>query len=435
MRQEKPTEFDQVYSPDYEAAQDFIKEHPDVPHAILHNVEYLAGFHARLGPRDFKLVRGLAHPRHPLEAHFIDIWSGVIGAEELTARGDAHNRSPVTLGLLAGFQEDLSEANVHYDQMLLRIRKEGSRDEVDPPDERSIQTISYYARELTRRYSVTKYHLYAIHTLAEECRAEAGRPLPTHGQLSASSAAQLARHCHDLAADNWFRMLRLENSRHLVPHLYDSALHHFKKDILPHLPDATWLQTIASEEFALVRLFLRKHGPYPVDESVAFYGIPDAKVADMESQVPVEAVGAIRKPSLANWGFGYDGIGKWYLFHKNDGRWEKPGKVEFPGGLPSELMELFAENGGALNWESTAAWRKQKTPRIEIEQSRHSLIPIISRMRKYIKTAIASAGRFDVFAIDDPLPLMDGSWIAAVQIGFAVQNDAENLVFKRKEDM
>jgi hypothetical protein len=100
-------------------------------------------------------------------------------------------------------------------------------------------------------------------------------------------------------------------------------------------------------------------------------------------------------------------------------------------------MKLFAENGGALNWDSTTAWRKQREPLKDLEKLRRSLTPILSRMRNDIVSAIVSAspGKFDVEAIDDPLPLIDGTWCAQVEIGFAVQNDAGRLEFKRKEDM
>lgn len=451
MGPKKPTEFDQVYPPDYEAAQELVKQRPDVlemsedlkqhpnvqvvAEVMKYRVEYLAGLHARLGPREFKLIHGLEHPRHPVEALFIDVRSGVISGTDLKARGEAIDHLPVTLEILAGFLEDLSEANVHYDQMLSRVRTEARRDESDPPDATDIQTICYYARELKRKYSVTKYHLHAIQTLAEECRAGAGRPLPMHGQLSASTAMQLARDYHDVASDHWFRLLRLEKSWQLDPHVYDPALHRFRKDILPQLPEAGWLQTTVSEEFALVRLFLRKHGPYSVDEAHAIYGTPPVAVGEVEPQVPIESVGAIRKPTLTNWAFGYDGTGKWYMFHKDDGRWEKPGQVTFQGGMPSELMLLLAEHGGRLDRPATIAWLGERQPLLSELRRRDSIKEGISRARNSIRVALGNVGKFDKASIPDPLPLFDETWIAAVEIGFAMQNDFGRLEFKRKEHM
>lgn len=435
MEQKNSAKFEQVYPLDYEAAQDLIQRHPDVPEGMFRNIDYLAGLHARIGPREFKLVCGVLQPRHPLEAHFIDLWKGAPDSEELTARGDALDRYPVTLTLLTAFQEDLSEATIHYGQMLSWIRNERDRNESAPSDEMSIQTISYFARELTRRYSVTKYQLHAIHTLAEECRAEAGRPIPTHGQLSAPSAMQLARECHDLAADHWFRLLRPQKSGRLEPHLYGQALRRFRNSILPQLPRATWLQTIVSEEFALLRLFLRKHGPFPVDEAHEIYGTPNNAVVELEPQVAVEAARTSRQPSLPNWACAYDGMGHWYLFHKSDGQWGKPGRIEFPAGLPSEIMKLFAEHGGRLDRAAAIAWLEQQQPRHSLERRSRSLTENISRARTSIRDAVAAAGKFDSENIPDPLPLLNGSWIAAVEIGFAVTNDAGRLDFKRKEDM
>ena len=71
MGQKKPTEFDQMYPPDYEAAQELVKQRPEVrevlkqhPNVLVvaevmkQRVESLAGLHARLGPREFKLANG-----------------------------------------------------------------------------------------------------------------------------------------------------------------------------------------------------------------------------------------------------------------------------------------------------------------------------------------------------------------------------------------
>ncbi|MEQ9588024.1 MAG: hypothetical protein RJS97_08730 [Parvibaculaceae bacterium] len=145
-----------------------------------------------------------------------------------------------------------------------------------------------------------------------------------------------------------------------------------------------------------------------------------------------------KKAVLRNWAFGYDAAGqKWYLFHRNKDRWERPSRAKIQGGRPEDFLKLFAENNGRLDRASVDAWMKTHAPRVRIDQRRKSVNVELCRLRRSLRRAIADAARFQTENMGNVLPFDEDRdvWIAEVEIGYALPDDSGCLEFKRKQDL
>jgi HEAT repeat protein len=159
--------------------------------------------------------------------------------------------------------------------------------------------------------------------------------------------------------------------------------------------------------------------------------IPDSQLEGTipESDAPRES-GRASRPRFEQWAVGLEDNKKWHVFHRMSGKWRACGPLTgLQGGLRAKLLKAFAEQGGALRKAEAIAVAGHTYSPLDDDKVMKAVSPELSHLRRILRQACKITN-----SNADPLP-WDGarrSWVAAIHIGYAVQEDGQRVGGERR---
>lgn len=435
MDDECSSVFTRVFSEDVAAARKALENHDPNDPRYDALVTFFAARHARIGPRQFAVAIGKQIARHSWEKTAADMRSTRISVEESRKQYEQIRREPISEKLLDALAEDLEDSVIHYDRLLMQsraayvayCRNQRFRSETDQ--------ASYHAREAVRPTSLLKEHVIEFGQFAADCRARKGMPTISLGKFSAFTAIQLVFSVTDRASGLWFECVDRQKKAGNILGQEDIAAWNFVTRYVPHLPASQELMALLGQECSLMRVMLQDHGmpqfladPPPPDES----GFSTASPVDAPPSGP-----GTKAPVLRNWAFGYDATSKtWWLFHRKEKRWDQRQKVRLPTGLGTRLMVELADGNGKIDKSRFVASLKISSSDRSLPELGRSVDQAMSRLRKGLKSAIAAASRCNESDIGDPIPLLNGCYVAEAEIGWAEPDEKQSgkMLFRLQDE-
>lgn len=129
-------------------------------------------------------------------------------------------------------------------------------------------------------------------------------------------------------------------------------------------------------------------------------------------------------PRWNQWAIGLETKEKWHLFKLVNGDWRPQRLLEVPRGRQDKLLCAFAKGGGLLAKVNALKLERANYSAGEVDKLMGRIKPEISNLRENIRGAIGVGE-----SRADPLPYEHSSqgWRAAIQIGYAVQEDGLHL--------
>jgi hypothetical protein len=115
------------------------------------------------------------------------------------------------------------------------------------------------------------------------------------------------------------------------------------------------------------------------------------------------------------------------------GQWQHRGQLKPPlsPGAEYDLFELFVKSGGGLKKDAAVkSFRKTVSSDEKAKIYQAQVKPVLSRIRTKLRESLG-LGKIDPIPWDKPTR----SYIARIQVGYAIQDDQGKLCFRRVEDM
>lgn len=438
--------FEHVYPPDLEAADRFLERKPPPPPMFTR--EKVAKTHARSGERYFGLLYEQRAPCHPGEEIYLLYATEQISKEEHDRLLDEYAAQPLSEKFLDILEHEIDERADHYSQ----LRKITAAMHFDQRDEYPAHIwepiAAYYAREILRPYTcfVRDQRANVLQTIID-MRKEAGLGPCQAGDYSDCCAFFLVLRVTEFAAMHWFGCMEIGN-RSQDSYYYNqptSAASLFFNNIEGVRPQPQNLLTLVYEEFTAIRLLLRKQAQPAPPLQVRIIEPVTVKPPEPEEQVagsPTTAndltgtgLPGEKLVDLTKWAVGQESLSRWWLFRKHKGVWRQQARVEIPSGDAESIMTLLANHGGAISLDEAIKALRGVHHGLAPEKVPRVVTDALAKAKSVIRNQIATAVKCSPNQVDNPIPNMPPGWRAKIEIGFAILDEQQRLVFRLQEEL
>ncbi|MBX3435692.1 MAG: hypothetical protein KF847_20435 [Pirellulales bacterium] len=410
-----------LYERDFTAADEVLQRWPCSPDTREDYRRKIAESHARLGNWNFRLHHGLRPPRTPLERLTVE---GEPTQEYWAPRIAEDERRPIDCQDLDALQEDLAELLGLYARFLELGRGLASVARRLPNPDRYRRTLDYLAREcqIDPVTSCTGKRYDRILALAEEVRLLRGGPTPKFGWITASTQIAIACRAPRVLSQLWRR-------------LRSGGFEIFGRTVASEYLPPDQLMAALDEEFAAVRLHLREHsevGQHPFSQPVSAPA-PTSAAANPGNEVQRAAPGPAKPVKFAKWAVAQETTGKWWLFRKIQGRWQRRGRVRIPKGNAERLMQLLVEGRGALSGQQAIERMRPFNDGRSARELRRCVTDALAKAKAAIRQSMARARRSaDWQGIPNPIPNDGAGWRALIEVGLAVPENGSHAFQPRR---
>lgn len=410
-------------------------------------LEQYARLHAEQGDARFRLMHGLREPRTVYEQAERDHYHGRITWDGFLTIVRAADKEPVNATMLRAYYEDVDWSIAYYHQLLVNASR------LQPPSSKSAE---YLLREMQRKGSLGVAKHRQITEFVEDARASRSLGVVEAGRARASHAALAAVQCMAFAAEFWLQCREIaERSRTDRNYVRQATVEELF--LQAGLPNAATLEALLREEAAVARQWLAQRdspaaaplvqNTFHVDgdgNSVA----PNITISAADAVAPQNESGAGNRPGqkkkpprpdarprLSNWAIGLDEQRRWLLFHQRSGRWEQSIEVKIPGGNPHDVLELLANEGGAMSRADVHRCLKKKYCDVPSRKLTRTCTYALQKAKAAVRQAIAEIGRFEFSNVPNPIPFDEPTWRAEIAIGFVVEDDDGRPVFRTRDEL
>lgn len=451
--------YEQVYPPDYEIVDEVIKKSSDKEEFLKWMTpEEIAKYHAQHGTEFFRLRFNLRAPRHEGEEIIMAYLSRHISKDEYESQIQEYVKKPLSLEFVEVLEREMERLADFYsqfrnipEQIVLDQHGKYPCSEWEP-------IASYYARELIRGFTCFVRD-QRTHLLPElnDLRSEAGLGICRVGDRTNNTAYLLFLDVTSTLAKVWLGCVdTAEKSRVDPRYLYQTtASELFAEVCKDKYPLPQDLMTVFYEELDAVKMQLRKKQQKPTVMAVSVVSPVDVNILntdepssdpDDSGQTPGQlqpdsstqdkkSNRGTKTPRLSDWAVATEGNNVWWLFQKYQTQWQQSCRIEIPSGHAESLMQLLAQNEGAISKdEARKALFSDRTGQSFQKQSR-AITYALAKAKSAIRKKIADIGRYQLNDVDNPIPQVNPGWRAKIEIGYAIKSDEGRLEFRLRSQM
>lgn len=426
-----------LFQEDYEAAERILakKQIVEEEYRTLTR-ELLAKQHAIWGPRQFEIIHHETTPQVSCDDLLLAVIANYDNPDQIELLDENYSKNSISVDILDGLILETKKRLNAYDQFLLLIAKAYTmKNDIESHSDMDAR-CEYLVREMCRRSLVlTSRNNQREKVMNEilELRYEAGREICSAGDFSANSAYLLISHVTDNVAMWWKNCqndLDNENSPYF-DEFASSVSWIFFKWHFAELPISQDLTVLMHDEVQVIKRILRNRPP--------LHQSPENNFSDSSNHITaIQGEGAQTSNNktiiMKDYAVGCEAKGVWWLFSNFKGEWRQRCSVTIPTGHAEILMQLLADGGGSMD-ESDARSRIQKNSGTGLFKKTRSVTNALSKAKKNIREAISKSAKISLTNVPNPIPNVPKGWIASINIGYAVQNDHQQLEFRLKEDI
>lgn len=405
--------------------------------------------HAQVSDHLFRLLYELRPPRNCREVWYLQLMSEEIDHQEFARLCAEHERQPLDLELIDSFYEELHERLGWLIKFWQAVFARSGDYELGRGPTVSAAQRDRYLREVTGPGSLAYSQIDAMVKLILQVRIRHNLGQTEWGEYSDACAHLLLATVRDMTRNRW-KAIRDEVVQRLTA---NSALafHPFEVYMKREWTGPAFfkLSGILRQEAAAVRLAFSSpslHADSATEIKVVNHvhleptpitinNFMQTQVQESPKKQSTKASQEPRPPlnhklNLGRWAVGLEDGNKWWLFHHAEHGWEQRGQVEIPGGKPHTLLSQIAENGGSIGRDTALNhFKLQYQGRLDNDIVRQVTYGMTD-LRKAIRESIARAIRSEIPTSIDPIPKEGDGWRAAIQVGYAVQDDDGGLSFR-----
>lgn len=432
---------------DWAAAEESATKNPPHPDKRAEVLEALALLNAKVGTDQFHLLRSLREPRHEIEHLFLQEMTGRLSRAEFKSKVRVIELQPLSLGAAdaAYIEQDLRLD--WLSRFFAAVTSRANCGTMGRAITVSAAERDRYLLEARRSLSLSSAQTMSTIRFAEETRRLANMGKVTVGHMVHACAFSVVNQVITDAQDAWARACAKSGAQNQDDDFdYAVSPENFYVPYLQVLPKISLIGALLREEAAAVRIAFNQSSPAAPIQVINNIQTPPATVTVNNIAVPAtkdlkrsqrgdqpQAKAPLdRELVFSNWAIGLEDGKKWWLFHWEQHGWEHRRQVKIPGGRRHWLLAEIAERGGTLDRDKLIVtlragdeYRGQTNSQIA-EKLKYAM----SDIREQIRAAISETLKREVPSYNDPIPLDQGVWDAAINVGFAYLDDHKQLAFR-----